>query len=214
MLLIDKWLQGNRNFIIGRNLYQLYGTNNALKNLLDKGETPYHQQLLVNALQEINSSGIKPVEKPIEVALKVAKVMQHDENPVLQSIHQEWTKLYNEMKFYQHQLDVYGSDNSQSTREKCKPICKKVLDLEYEINELWNKRDYYKEHGKLPEVKEVEFVIPTDPLEIARAINTLERNIRRNKAELKKHPDKPQYAALVEQYQHKLNQLKNATKKD
>lgn len=211
MLLIDKWLSGNRNFIIGTNLYKLYGTNTALVNLLEKGETTYSRKLLEEALVEINSTVfVAPLPKPAEVAVRVSLPMEEEANIVLDAIHKEWTTQFNEMKHLQHVLDSYGTDNSQVTREKCKPICKAILELEQSINELWQKRDYYKKHKKLPETKEEdEFVVPTNPLEIAKAIDSATRSLRRNKAALKNNPDKPQYALLIEKYEQRLKLLTN-----
>jgi hypothetical protein len=50
MQLIEQWMKGSKNFVVGRSLYKRFGTNDKLKALLDKGETPHAKQELVKEL--------------------------------------------------------------------------------------------------------------------------------------------------------------------
>jgi hypothetical protein len=109
------------------------------------------------------------------------------------------------MNYLRHQLDAFGEDNSTPTRTKCFAICKEILLLEKEINKLWQKRDYYLKHNCLPEQPVPQLQIPTDPIELARRIESLKKYIRRYKQKLAKQPGNAKYAMLLKQYQEEFS---------
>ena len=181
MLLIDRWLGGNKNFYIGKNLYEKYGTNKAIKTLLAKGESAYAFALLIKELSAINEKGERPpivIDKEKAILLPMPK----GGDSILKSLEAEWKPLYAQMNFLRYDMDKYGGDNSVAVRAVCHISCKKIIHLEQECMQIWAKRDYYVKHGRLPDVDVRAFVLPTDPLELARLLATCQRQIRRYRA--------------------------------
>jgi hypothetical protein len=178
MLLIDRWLDGNKNFYVGKNIYEKYGTNKAIRALLDKGETAYALTLLIKELIAINEKGERPavvVDKEKAILLPMPK----GGDSILKSLEAEWKPLFAQANFLRYDMDKYGGDNSAAVRAACHDSCKKILQLEQECMRIWERRDYYEKHGRLPDMDIKEFVMPTDPLELARLLETCKRQIRR-----------------------------------
>lgn len=177
MLMIDRWLAGNRNFTAGVLLYDHYGTNTALKNVLAKGETDYSRKLLTEALTEINEAPPKP--KVEDKALRVLDVMPDSNDTMLQAFKEKWMPKYKLMIFKQHQMFAFGDDNSVGVMATCHLLADEILSLEQEVMQIWAERDYYEAHGRLPNNPTKEVTIPTDPLQLAKFIDTCKRQIRR-----------------------------------
>lgn len=212
-VVIERWLKGNKNFIIGKHLYDTYGADAALKLLFSKGETPFARQKLIAAL-EVLLQQPKLQQKAAPVASTIATLlpMPKGTDEVLVSIEKEWQPKYQRMNLLRHKLDEYGDDNSTDTIRACKEICKEILQLEKECEGIWQKRNHYEEHGQLPEVKEEEFVIPKDPLELSALISRLKRYIRRHKKNATDNPGNALYPALAKKYQTQLTQILNSKK--
>ena len=204
MQLIENWLKGSRNFITGKILYDKYGADNSLKKLLLQGETPTAKKKLIAALQAIADAGKIPAA---EVKADVLSTMPAGSDDVLESIRNEWLPRYQEMNYKRHRLDEYGDRNDKEAIANCKVLCFEILELEQQVMACWAKRDHYLDHGQLPEVKVEKLEIPTDPVKLATLINTLKRNIRRNKQLTQQDKENPKYPALVKKYEQQLQQV-------
>lgn len=181
MLLIDKWLNGNRNFFVGKSLFEMYSTNKAIKALLDKGETAYSHSLLVKELMAINENGTRPVHR-VEKEKAILLPMPTGGDSVMKSLEAEWKPKYALMNKLRYDLDKYDGDNSLSVRAICNDLCQQILSLEQECMQIWEKRDYYEKNGRLPDVENKEIEIPTDALKLATFIQSCLRQIRRYRA--------------------------------
>ena len=181
MLLIDRWLSGNKNFIVGKSLFEMYSTNKAVKALLDKGETAYSHSLLVKELVAINEKGVRPVPV-VDKAKAILLPMPTGGDSVMKSLEAEWKPKYALMNNLRARLDGYGTDNSETARAACNDLCQQILSLEQECMQIWEKRDYYEKNGRLPDVEDKEIEIPTDPLKLATIIQSCLRQIRRYRA--------------------------------
>ncbi len=211
MLLIENWLNGSKNFIVGRALYARFGADAKLKELFAKGELPFIKDALVKALQAINESGKRTVIKEVYASYEK---MPPGKDSILRALHEEWTPLYSRMKLLQYKLGSYGSDNSTETRENCRLLCVEILDLEQQCMVIWAKKDFYEEHGHLPETRTDEIEIPEDALEAGRLLETTKRQVRRYKKECKDNPANAKYAGLLKKYEDQLTTLTNAFKKN
>lgn len=196
MYIIENWLNGPRNFYVGKAIYKTVGADKKLQHLLENGKTPIAEELLLKAMQKLCSSPTAPpVSKPMETVDEMPKTA----DPVLNSIREEWIKPYQEMNYKRHQLDQYKGNDAAMVAKR-KPLAFDILDLEQQCMKAWKKRDYYLQHGKLPDVAEVKKELPSDPVELGKYISNLAKNIRRNKQLMKQHPDKPVYTQKYEQY--------------
>ena len=205
MILIERWLKGNRNFIVGKSLYAKFGNDKAVMQLLEKGETAFSLNALVHALEAIAATHVPGTSKHAEPAVME---MPKADNAVLDSLQEQWKEKYMRMNLLRHSLDKYGTDNSRETMNACDKICKEILSLEKEINGLWNERDYFLVHGRLPDVKEDKAQMPTNAVELASFINSCARQIRRYKHT---SVSNSKHAQLMEDYKAKY---KAATGKD
>lgn len=206
MLMIDRWLAGKRNFTAGLLLYDHYGTNTALKNVLAKGETDYSRKLLTEALTEINQAPPKP--KVEDKALRVLEVMPKGNDTMLEALQEKWKPKYQLMKLKQHQMFAFGDDNSLETMAKCRELAEEILSIEQEVMQIWAERDYYEAHGRLPNNPTKKVQIPTDPVQLAKFIDTCKRQMRRYRYSSATNPDHAQILA-----DNKLK-YKQATGKD
>lgn len=204
MELIQRWLKGNRNFIVGKNLYASFGADGALKKLFDQGETVFSKQKLISALEAVLTT---PAPAAIQTSPEPLKIMPESTDSVLQSIQNGWKEKYSKMNLLRHQLEEFGERNDWEALAKCKTICKEILELEQEVNHLWGQRDEYLAKGKLPGMPESDFVIPDNPVEIGKLIEAVKKGIRRNKKKALENPTNPVYAALVKEYQEKLEKI-------
>lgn len=213
MELIHKWLSGNKNFIVGAILYKKFGTDAKLKKLFEGAHDAYKHKRLEEELRKLLQKPKLVVQ--VDKKLSEAGEMAESKDPVLKAIREEWTKPYQRMKYLQGELDrTAGSEsfplydintiNSKENIAKRKEIAFEILELEQECMRIWKRRNYYLQEGKLPEVKEKKYEVPTDPVELGRKIETLKRNIRRNKERAEKFQDKPQYPLLQKQYEEEL----------
>lgn len=207
MKLIDDWLKSKRNFITGRSLYKVFGKDENLKALFTKGETPFAKNKLAEVLQALN---VAPVRILTAEDLSLTE-MPHEDDDVLLSIEAAWKEKYARMNLLRHSLDVYGNDNSKETIAACEPVCREILELEKEINALWQQRDAYKATGQLPGVTTKKKELSTKLNEAANQLENIKKNIRRNKQQMQKFPAEPKYAQLFNDY---LNQYKEITGED
>lgn len=179
MQLINNWLNGSRNFIVGKSLYATLGKDDKLKQLFAQGATDYNKKRLVEELEKLNQQPIIIVAKkePKEAA-SIAQIRKGFDE-VSNSLYNEWNKHFAEMKLWQHKLDAFGTDNSKPTRDACFEICKKIKELEKLMMRGIETFDYYEEHKRLPNVINKKFSIPTNAVELAKFINAAARQIRR-----------------------------------
>jgi hypothetical protein len=219
---IHNWLNGNRNFNIGRAIYKIYGNKQTLKDILAKGYSQMGEKLLVFEMQELiaepsEKKVVLPVEKKSKkVAIKQTEIISND-NPaavmadsddhVLQAIKIEWHKPYKQMCYLITQLDKYGDSNTKEAINERKQLAANILELEQICMQSWAKRDYYIEHGFVQGAKNQELEIPTDPLALAALINSIKRNIRNNRASMTKKPNQPVYAKKYLMYKDQYKQI-------
>lgn len=204
MELIQKWLSGKRNFIIGAVLYKKFGTDEKLKKLFEGKPDAYMQKRLADELSAL-------LKKPKVVLQSKPKKSEAEEmpasnDPVLKALRNEWMGYYQRMNYLRHELDKHQWNSSQEIAIR-EPMAFEILSLEQKCMAIWARRDYYLKEGKLPEVKEKEDPLPENPVELGKKIETVKRNIRRNKELTEKHPDKSQYPQRVIQYEKELERI-------
>jgi hypothetical protein len=203
MFAVENWLNGQRNFYVGKSIYKTLGSDQQLKELLEKGKTPIAEQLLLKAMQKL-------MDKPAAVATspktKEIEVMPDDADPVLHGIHLEWKKPYQEMNYKRHELDRYKGNTIENISKR-KELAFEILELEQVCMKIWEKRDYYKKNGKLPDVSEKVIELPDNKIELATLIDSIKKNIRRNRLLMKSRPGNPTYAAKYDKYKLEFKKI-------
>jgi len=234
MQLIINWLKpySTQNFIVGRALYKLFGNDPELKALFAKGEkAPGAKEALLQALQALaapllaeqvpapaadtqaeQEPAAPPVAQPPAPELPGKAEPKNEDpifpkDPVEKALQLEWKSKYKAMQYLRLQLERYGKDNALEIQAECRELCQQILALEQEIMQVWQKVDQYKATGKLEEIKEAPLEVPADPLELATKINSVQRYIRRHKANAIKFPNNAKYPALILKYEEQLKAL-------
>jgi len=210
---VKEWLDGSRNFIIGRAIYKALGRDPRIIKLIEKGCTDFALQELVNAMELLLAPASEIPENLPAAAHSVhannvhVSYMADSTNHVLQAIKNEWLPIYKKMCYLQGQLDKYGKSNSVKAVEYREPIADQILELEQKCIKIWKKREYFLEHGRLPQDKKNTAPIPTDPVELATLLSRTKRNIRTNRQQMALHPDKSQFAKKYLDYKLQYQQI-------
>lgn len=221
MQLVINWLKpySKQNFIVGRALYKQFGKDPALKALFALGEkAPGAKEALLQALQALAAPLLQvpgtqaaqdpaPVEVPAPAPELPGKAAPAPEDPILKALQNEWKSKYKQMQYLRLKLEQYGKENALEVQAECKALCQQTLALEQEIVSTWKKIDQYKASGKLEEVKETTLEVPEDPAELATKISSVQRYIRRHKANALKAPNNAKYPALILKYEEQLKAL-------
>lgn len=209
MQIIKTWLTGKQNFAVGAIMYRTIGKDQSLKDIFSKGETAASKKLLIQAFERMLQPEQEQPTIPAEAKPDDSEVMPDSFDEVLQSLKTKWTEPYQRMNYLRHQLDKDFDDvNSIEAINYRKSIAFAILQLEQECIKVWKERDYYLKHGKLPNVPETKtFVIPSDPVELANLINSIKKNIRRNRKQLQDNPGDAKYAQLLADYRLKFKQI-------
>lgn len=205
MELIKNWLSGKRNYFVGAILYKQFGTDQEKKKLFEGKPTLHLQQVLEQSLSELLEKP-KVVLQPTPVK-KETEEMPASADAVLEALRAEWLPLYQRMNYLRHELDKWEGNSTEAIKARG-PLAFEILNLEQQCMRIWERREYYLKNGTLPEVKPQKTTeIPQDPVELGKKLETLKRNIRRNKAKAKQHPDNPSYPLLVKQHEEELQQI-------
>jgi len=210
MQLIRNWLEGKQNFIVGKVLYTQFGNDQALKKLFAKGEQePGARMALLQAMQALleapaPAADTQAAQDPEPLPGKTAP---QKEDPVLKALQLQWKSKYKAMQYLRLQLEHYGKDNALESQAACLQLCTQILTLEQEVMSIWQKVDLYRSTGKLEEVKEIIMQVPEDPAELAKKISSVQRYIRRHKANAASQPNNPKYPALIARYEQQLTTL-------
>lgn len=220
MKLITDWLASRRNYIVGAVLYRKFGTDPKLKELFSSPETPHTAARLATELEALLAKPKVVLQAPAPAA--EAGEMPASQDPVLQALRNEWQPLYQQMNYLRHQLDhtrapgaeqdlsleAPAIDNSPEAIALRLPMVFQILELEQACMRVWERRDHYLQHGRLPEAPAapapVATEIPQDPLEAGRFLETLKRNARRNRQLARQNPDNADYALRARDYQQQL----------
>lgn len=195
---VEKWLKGSRNFFVGKTIYKTIGGDVHLKKLLDMGKTAHAEELLYKGIKALL---LKPSKEVIKTPASVVEAgeMSDDADLILKSIREEWLVPYQKMNYLRHQLDQYTGDGADAVNRR-KNIAFEILDLEQQCMKCWDKRDYYMLNKKLPDVVENTLILPDNAVDLAKMLENIKRNIRRNKIFMQSHPDKPAFAQRYFEY--------------
>lgn len=124
--------------------YLKNGTNQTLKSLIAKGFSAFTEKMLKKEVPE-SAVELMPI---IQEIITEVKVQNKNLPPEIAILEKEWKKYYAEAAYWHSRL----KDLKQPERgEKCFWILSLFKD---KIHPIWDRLDYYKQFGKLPEKKE------------------------------------------------------------
>ncbi|MDJ1472841.1 hypothetical protein [Xanthocytophaga flava] len=142
---IQQWLIGGQDYKAGVELYQKFGNSSVWKNILSQGETEYNRDKLLSLLTDLSKENhaeklaSKPVAAPKPEVYKPAP----EPGSLLDQVKSEWLPLYKRMSFLHTQLTHLPAKERGE-------IAFEILRLDKEVNQIWKKEKFIREHGQLP----------------------------------------------------------------
>lgn len=217
---IRNWFNGSQHYGIGVALYQVHGKDSALKEALKQGESPYRRRRLTEALklildatltaESIPTSAAKAQETKPAVPTTPTKSAdthshtqpEHDKDPY----YTKWNPLFKEKQHLRSRLDMVETDEERGA------MAFRVLELEREIKNYWDLRDYFLKNGvHKPEVTGQPEQV-TDHNALTGRLMTVRTYISKAKGKLKKNPNDFKATTRLKEYQDELELLESKLK--
>lgn len=176
---IKAWLQ-SKDYLEGVRLYLELGSDeNLIELFTSEARTDYKAKRLEKALRDLAKADPgKPAPAPTRVISAPVKDWPDDPDDVMKALKADATRKFKELQDLRSQLLLLPDDHARGTAAHA------ILRLDDEMTEIWAKRDYYKEHGRLPAEQQDPYV--TDPFIMGKRMETLRRYIRRERDHLAK----------------------------
>jgi hypothetical protein len=166
---ITQWLDSReKNYLVGRALYEQYGTNSLLKTLFKNGDSDYHLTRLIESLEELNRQLHAIDQKqqpqhqrfvipPLE-SIPVPATRMSLSDPAYQNAPEEIKDLYTANSRLNSRADLlYLQARSAPTAAERLELSLAQLDDRQQVNENWQTIKEYHATGVVQEqVKEAE----------------------------------------------------------
>jgi hypothetical protein len=204
---VQAWLDSERNYEAGRQLYEQLGDNARLKQVLGHGPSAYNQEALAWELQKLARAGVTTavalaVPRPAVVVESATESLQSEPAKdfsaditgaaLLIPLSQARRPLYDERTQLHAQLEVLAEHGSQ---EDVRQAAARIMQLSRELNANWKTDAYVRAHGQLPPPPAAAPGLDTlNPVELVKKRNSLRSQV----SKLKKRPDRADDLAVVE----------------
>lgn len=190
---VQAWLDSERDYDLGRQLYEQLGDNARLKQVLGHGPSAYNQEALVWEFGKLAKAGVvtavalaSPVLVPnaTETLQTESPAAPPPVNPLLVELDQARRPLYDERTLVHGSLEVLAE---KGTQEEVRQAAERVMQLSRELNANWQLDGYVREHGQLPPPPALAPGLDTlTPAELLKKRN----NLRSQVSKLKKRTDR------------------------
>lgn len=216
------WLNSNRNYTTGVNIYHRLGNDKALlQYFVSANGSRQACEKLFNALRTIYYQLKQPkaastgVVKPVVTKAAPAPSKPQPNAELVAAISSQANKLYKEMMnlrarlFALTTIEPEANENDANTVLLRQNLVLPLLSLAPEVNENYQTLNYLIEHGKLPDAEPDQEALPTSPV----ALERMRVNLMTNIAKLKKKPPTPDRLQLLESHTQKLAAIKHELSK-
>jgi hypothetical protein len=223
---IRNWFNTRKKYPEGVKLYLKYGRDPILIRLFtEEKQSDFKENKLASALNQILSSNTTPAvtslkqppaaEKPIQTQTeKIARNRWPEKcDEILSSLKHRWRELYGEMTNLQARLGevARAGATDPNKRQEAGRMALRILDLDGDCDDIYSKKDYYIEHGKLPiEISPIE--ISLDPALWYKRLQNHQRYSRQFRQDLEKDPGNIDKAELLKKHEWAVNQYKKLLK--
>jgi hypothetical protein len=196
---VQAWLESERNYEVGRQLYEQLGDNARLKQVLGHGPSAYNVEALEWELGKLAKAGVTAalalaVPLPAVVVESATESLQSEpakdyeaqvaRGALLLPLSQARRLLYDERTQLHAQLEVLAEHGSQ---EDVRLLAVRIMALSRELNANWKTDAYVRAHGQLPPPPAAAPGLDTlSPVELLKKRNTLRSQV----SKLKKRPDR------------------------
>jgi hypothetical protein len=204
---VQAWLDSERDYEVGRLLYDQLGDNTRLKQVLGHGPSAYNREALAWELGKLAKAGVVTavtinVTAPALVVENATETLQSepakdygpdiDRAALLIPLSQARRPLYDERTLLHGQLEVLAE---KGTQEEVRQAAERIIQLSRDLNANWKIDGYVREHGQLPPAPAPAPGLDTlTPAELVKKRN----NLRSQVSKLKKRTDRADDLAKVE----------------
>lgn len=215
---LRNWLNSARNYDEGVKLLVQYSSDAKLKRLFTtEAKSEFKQKLLLQKLQGLYTAGttqqIVKEEQSQQVVQRVAVAhfgWPPEKDEVITALHAQWKPLFSELNALSSRIyDIAKAGN----KTEAGAMAHRILDLDDQCDALYDKRDYYLQHGRLPEEK-AEYPVVTDPLKFPLALSNAQRQLREARLRLSKNPNSERIAATIKKNEWYVGYYKQQLKLD
>jgi len=219
---IRAWLNGSRQYEEGAKLYLIHGKDHLLRRIFMEPASDFKRAKLVEALKGL--LGVKTaVAKKVAVTKAVAiehiavsdRKWPKEKDATLAALHEKWKPLFAEMMSLSSRIyDVAkAGQHDMAQHQEAGRMAHRICDLDDECDAIYAQRDYYLEHGKLPEEKKpMELVV--DPLKIPLALANARRYVADYRNKLKREPGNVKAAEKLKKYEWAVGEYMKILKID
>lgn len=162
--LINLWLNGDRNYKLGVEIYNRFGDNDFLKGILAEGEDDYNHERLIEELKELVKTETKtqsitsesqPKSQRFDYEDVKASELPNAPDEIKEAI-LERKRLYFDARDAHSQLKALRNLQGDEMKEKRKQLAKTIIQNFDLIKPLWDTTNFYDEFRRLPEAKQKE----------------------------------------------------------
>lgn len=223
------WLNGDREYFSGVIIYSKVGDNEAFLKLLSKGKTDYCHERLQNELMRIcielkskqhgikktdQSKNIKSIAPSVDEGLGKTKDAGSGPNEDLyRACKADADKTYKALMNLRAQLfalaksEDFSDPNTPDKIEQRSRMAVNVADGYKTVSQLYDKADYVKKHGRLPNDQDPDDdELNVDGLPDHLVKQTLD-NTRKNYNKMKKREATPERVALLQKHEINIKKL-------
>jgi hypothetical protein len=223
---LRQWLNNGRHYDDGVALLIKYCTDAKLKRLYTtESASDFKKTRLLQELQTIyqgvvDTSVKRAVVIPptggtegggVEgVAFTNPTKWPQEMDEVVKALFEQWKPLFSERNDLCSRLDAIARAGDENKTGK---MAHRILDLDDAVDDLYAKRDYYLQHGKLPQAKQPR-KMAVDPIKMAVVLKNHERYVREFKRKLKTNASNVKWAAKLKEHEDAVAYYKQQLKID
>jgi tetratricopeptide (TPR) repeat protein len=222
---IRQWLNNGRHYDDGVALLIKYCTDAKLKRLYTtEGASDFKKTRLLQELQTIFAGAGSPLPGGVRgggggVEGETVNGKLPTVNPskwpaemdsVVAALFEQWKPLFSERNDLCSRLDAIARAGDENKTGK---MAHRILDLDDAVDDLYAKRDYYLQHGKLPQAKQPR-KMAVDPIKMAVVLKNHERYVREFKRKLKTNASNVKWAAKLKEHEDAVAYYKQQLKID
>ncbi|MFZ4523800.1 MAG: hypothetical protein ACOYNC_19005 [Bacteroidales bacterium] len=210
---INSWLNSDRDFNTGVQLYARFGHSQNLKRILERSEDcPEHVDTLLYELSQLKD---EPVQDPVkastrQIPRKTAAIVNQPVIPA--GVHSEddavlFEKIKEKLK-YRDILHASLSDKEKTDEQRLE-IALLILDISDKITEEYERHDHFKKHGVLPPA--IEPAEEKEPVQVVEKMTPVQlinwkNNVRTKISYYKKQCNNPDLASKLKHNKSMLDQ--------
>lgn len=186
---ITIWLNSTeKNYTHGKMLYEQYGQENHLKALFNSGESTYHFQKLLEALEDLNKLNSPPPKKIIIAEREKPSIVKKIEKTGFENAPEKIIEIKTEKnKAFALARKLFEMIPYMDSQEHRREAGKELLEKMKFVQTCWQAIDEWKANGNIINVKLKEIEVDVNSLTLADLLKeekNLPPNISKDKKKL------------------------------